>query len=109
MRNPLRRFYGRGDLHFITFSFYRRRRYLGTHRARDRFVKILDQVRSAIQIPADRLRGDTRTCASTGQRTKEGQSLESAAGAQTKSFSCLAQTGEKAVRPAIAGFRCSHG
>jgi len=45
MRNALRRFYGRGDLHFITFSCYRRRRYLGTQRARHRFVKILDQVR----------------------------------------------------------------
>jgi putative transposase len=46
MRNPLRRFYGRGDLHFVTFSCYRRRPYLGTPRARNRFVKILDQVRS---------------------------------------------------------------
>jgi len=46
MRNPLRRHYGRGDLHFITFSCYRRRAYLGTVRARDRFVKILGQVRA---------------------------------------------------------------
>ncbi len=46
MRNPLKRYYGRGDLHFITFSCYRRRRFLGTRRARDRFVKILDQVRA---------------------------------------------------------------
>jgi len=46
MRNPLQRHYGRGDLHFITFSCYRRRAYLGTARARDRFVKILGQVRS---------------------------------------------------------------
>jgi putative transposase len=46
MRNPLRRYYGRGDLHFVTFSCYRRRPFLGTRRARDRFVKILDQVRS---------------------------------------------------------------
>src|SRR2546428_12167628 len=46
MRNPLRRYYGRGDLHFVTFSCYRRRPLLGTRRARDRFVKILDQVRS---------------------------------------------------------------
>ena len=46
MRNPLRRFYGRGDLHFVTFSCYRRRPYLGTPRARNRFVKVLDQVRS---------------------------------------------------------------
>src|SRR6266446_697520 len=46
MRNPLRRYYGWGDLHFVTFSCYRRRPYLGTRRARDRFVKILDEVRS---------------------------------------------------------------
>ena len=46
MRNPLRRYYGRGDLHFITCSCYRRRPLLETPRARDRFVSILDEVRS---------------------------------------------------------------
>jgi putative transposase len=45
-RNALRRFYGSGDVHFVTFSCYRRRPYLGTVRARNRFVKILDEVRS---------------------------------------------------------------
>jgi len=45
-RNALRRFYGSGDLHFVTFSCYRRRPYLGTVRARNRVVKILDEVRS---------------------------------------------------------------
>jgi putative transposase len=45
MRNPLKRYYGHGDLHFVTFSCYRRRPLLGTVRARDRFVKILDEVR----------------------------------------------------------------
>jgi len=45
-RHPLKRFYGRGDLHFVTFSCYRRRPYLGSVRARNRFVKILDEVRS---------------------------------------------------------------
>ena len=46
MRNLLRRYYGRGDLHFVTFSCFQRRAFLGTRRARDRFVKILDQVRT---------------------------------------------------------------
>jgi putative transposase len=50
MRNPLRRHYGRGDLHFITFSCYRRQPYLGAARARGRFVKILDEVRSRYQF-----------------------------------------------------------
>ena len=45
MRNPLRRYYGHGDLHFVTFSCYRRRPFLGTRRARDCFVKTLDEVR----------------------------------------------------------------
>ena len=45
MRNPLRRYYGCGDLHFITFSCYRRRPFLGTRHARDVFVRILDEVR----------------------------------------------------------------
>jgi REP element-mobilizing transposase RayT len=46
MRNPLRRYYGGGDLHFVTFSCDGRRPLLGTPQARDCFVKILDQVRS---------------------------------------------------------------
>jgi putative transposase len=46
MRNPLRRYYGQGHLHFITFSCHRRSPLLGTRRARDSFVRILDEVRS---------------------------------------------------------------
>ena len=45
VRHPLKRFYGRSDLHFLTFSCYRRRPYLGTVRARNRFVSILNEVR----------------------------------------------------------------
>ena len=46
MRNPLQRYYGQGDLHFVTFSCYRRRPLLGTRRARDCFVTMLSEVRS---------------------------------------------------------------
>jgi putative transposase len=45
MRNPLRRYYSRGDLHFLTFSCYRRRPYLGTIRARNCFVRVLKETR----------------------------------------------------------------
>lgn len=45
-RNPLKRFYGRNDLHFVTFSHCLRRPYLGTIHAHNRFVQILDEVRS---------------------------------------------------------------
>jgi putative transposase len=44
----LKRYYGKGDLHFITFSCYRRLRLLGTARARDVFVKALEEVRKKI-------------------------------------------------------------
>ena len=46
MLNQLRRYYGQGDLHFITFSCCRRQPLLGSRRARDRFLEILDEVRS---------------------------------------------------------------
>jgi len=42
MRNPLRRYYGRGDLHFVTFSCYP----LAVPGQRPRLVKVLDQVRA---------------------------------------------------------------
>jgi putative transposase len=43
--NRLRRYYGAGYLHFITFSCYQRRRLLNTKARRDLFLKILEQVR----------------------------------------------------------------
>ncbi|MFZ0665918.1 MAG: transposase, partial [Acidimicrobiales bacterium] len=41
----LKRIYGTNDLHFITCSCYRRLPLLGTARARNIFVEVLDQVR----------------------------------------------------------------
>ena len=41
----LKRYYGKGDLHFITFSCYRRLPLLKPARARDIFVKELGKVR----------------------------------------------------------------
>ena len=46
VRNKPKRYTGRGDLHFITFSCYQRRPLLGTTRARNLFVKILGEVRA---------------------------------------------------------------
>ena len=43
----LKRYYGKGDLHFITFSCYRRLPLLKTTRARNLFVKELGRVRDA--------------------------------------------------------------
>jgi putative transposase len=46
MRNPLKRHYGQGNLHFITFSCYRRMPFFAKSRARNCFVKMLDRVRT---------------------------------------------------------------
>ncbi|HXL20843.1 MAG TPA: transposase [Candidatus Dormibacteraeota bacterium] len=45
MPEGLKRYYGRGDLHFVTFSCYRRLMLLGTKRARNLFVSELARVR----------------------------------------------------------------
>ena len=45
MPKGLKRYYGRGDLHFLTFSCYRRLPLLGTVRARNVFVDALGKIR----------------------------------------------------------------
>jgi hypothetical protein len=44
MRYPLKRIYGVGHLHFVACSCYRRLPLLGTVRARDTFLKVLEDV-----------------------------------------------------------------
>ena len=46
----LKRYYGKGHLHFITFSCYRRLPLLKTVRARDIFVKELGKIRDEIEF-----------------------------------------------------------
>ena len=50
MRRNLRRYYGAGDLHFITCSCYRRQPFLGTPRRRDLFLTVLEQVRKRYEF-----------------------------------------------------------
>lgn len=45
VRHNLHRYYGAGDLHFITCSCYRRQPMLGSPRRRDLFLKVLEQAR----------------------------------------------------------------
>jgi len=46
MPRGLKRYYGRGDLHFITFSCYRKLPFLGTKHARGVFLQELAKVRA---------------------------------------------------------------
>lgn len=48
MPTGLRRYYGKGDLHFITFSCYKRLPLLKSARARDVFVRELARVRDEL-------------------------------------------------------------
>ena len=50
MRRNLKRYYGAGDLHFITCSCYRRQPLLGTARRRDLLLTVLEQVRRRYQF-----------------------------------------------------------
>jgi REP element-mobilizing transposase RayT len=50
MRRNLKRYYGAGDLHFITCSCYRRQALLGTARQRDLLLTVLEQVRKRYQF-----------------------------------------------------------
>lgn len=46
----LRRYYGAGDLHFITCSCYRRQPLLGTAKARNSFLQVLEIIRQRYQF-----------------------------------------------------------
>ena len=50
MRRNLKRYYGAGDLHFITCSCYRRQPLLGTPRRRDLLLTVLEQVRKRYEF-----------------------------------------------------------
>ncbi len=50
MPKGLKRYYGQGHLHFLTWSCYRRLPLLGSLRARNTFVKILGEVRDRFQF-----------------------------------------------------------
>ena len=50
MPKGLKRHYGQGDLHFITFCCYHRRGYLQTVGARNLFLKVLGEARSTFQF-----------------------------------------------------------
>jgi len=50
MPKGLRRWYGGGDLHYITCSCYQRQPFLGTASRRDLFLKIFEQVRQKYEF-----------------------------------------------------------
>ncbi|MGC2695016.1 MAG: transposase [Candidatus Angelobacter sp.] len=51
MPKGLRRWYGGGDVHFITCSCYQRKAFLDSAARRDLFLKIFEQVRQKYEFP----------------------------------------------------------
>jgi hypothetical protein len=79
MPTGLRRYYGKGDLHFITFSCYRRLPLLKTVRARDTFVKELGRVRDEMGVLPPGICGDAGTCTSLDERAERRNTFDRAA------------------------------
>ena len=50
MPRNLKRYYGRGDLHFVTFSCYRRLPLLARRERRDLFLKSLETIREKYEL-----------------------------------------------------------
>ena len=50
MRRNLKRYYGSGDLHFITCSCYQRQPLVGTSQHRDLFLSVLERMRIRYQF-----------------------------------------------------------
>ena len=50
MTQVLHRYYGAGDLHFVTFGCYRRQPLLGSEGHRDLFLRILERVRRRYRL-----------------------------------------------------------
>ena len=83
MRSKPRRYYGAGDLHFITCSCYRRKILLGTAPRRNLFLRVLEQVRRRYQfVVIGYVIMGART--SSDQRTAGEKPVDGDAGAQTR-------------------------
>ncbi len=51
MPGHLQRFYGMGDMHFITFSCYHRQSFLSAPKARDLFLEMFEEDREKLGLP----------------------------------------------------------
>src|SRR6266567_3121581 len=66
----LKRFQQTRDVHFLTFSCYKRRPNFRTPESRSTFEAALERVRQQYELCMLRVRRDARACASTDKRTR---------------------------------------
>ena len=76
MPQSLQRFYGGGDLHFLTFSCYRRQPFFDNAGHRDLFLEILERVRRRYRLVSFRICSHARTCSFAGERTTAGDAID---------------------------------
>ena len=82
MPRNLKRYYGRGDLHFITFSCHQRRPLLAQPRASRSVPANAGAHASAVSVHRRRIRHYARTCAPAGERTAAANTRGRAQGTQ---------------------------
>jgi len=76
MPKGLKRYYGTGELHFITCSCYQRKRWLEAGPRRNLFLKILEEVRREHRFVAMGLRGHAGALSSADERAGGGESFD---------------------------------
>src|SRR5437660_12932595 len=79
----LKRYYGAGNLHFITSSCYRRLPFLGNPRRRTVFLDLLEETRQRYSFCGGRVRGNAGACASADRRAGKGNTVDSDASPKT--------------------------
>src|SRR5579859_7571768 len=85
MPTVLKRYYGKGDLHFVAFSCYRRLPLLASERAWNLFVEELARVRT-VRVPVGWLCGDAEPYTLADERTEKRDTVDSDTDVEAKSF-----------------------
>jgi len=93
MPKGLERYYGRGHLHFLTFSCYRRLSLLNTARAHNVFIEALRKIHerykfSLVQIPAAFQVADAPLARQSSAARGDASVLATARRARTRMWSC---------------------
>jgi putative transposase len=91
MPRNLKRYYGRGDLHFVTFSCFRRLPLLRTVRSRNVFVRALGAIRERYKFSLVGYVVMPEHVHLLISEPREGNAIGDAEGAQTAGFSRFAQ------------------
>ena len=103
MPKGLKRYYGRGDLHFLTFSCYRRLPLLGTVGSPNGIRRCAGENPRALSISVGWIRGDARARALADQRAIGSHAIGGAESFEATSFARSAKEGGWAIKSSCEG------